>query len=138
MKKKILFILVPLLVTLLFILGFLYFLGRDYKLDTDETEAYMSLRLAIAKSDLTGKISLTEEQFKILDNLTKKSNDTWFSGDWFSKNQKFYYGEIIDTSKEQVTTISNFEYAATFKVKENNGEYTLIEYNFECLVSPNV
>lgn len=122
-KIKIILIIVT-LVIIVFVL--IFFAQKDYKLNPSEAVAYTGLRLVIAQSAYDGGGSLSEENFEILGGLIKN-----IDGVWFGKTGVIYYGKNIDTSENQVTIISDGDYTATFVIRDTEGEYELLEYNFE-------
>lgn len=105
--------------------------NKKYKLTIEENVAWTGLRLAIAQSNLSGSsTTLTTKHIELLKNMTKKFNK---NREWFSATDSSYimYGKSKDTSEFQITSLCSEDYCATFKVKEEDNSYYLIDYNFD-------
>ena len=122
-----------LVVSLFMILMVLSLIGctKKYKLSPKEAVAWTTLRLAIAESDVYGgSTTLTNEYVDVLKGMVKNynSNNEWFTE---SSLKHIGYGETIDTDMYEISTLSDGNYCATFKVENKNGTYYLVDYKFE-------
>ena len=116
---------------LLILIGLIIITGcRNYKMEGSELVGYTGLRLVIANSRVDGTGILEEDRFNYLEELVKNHNK---KNKWFYDSSGKFTGEIKDNSKNQVVSMSNGTYTATFVVefKEKTLDYKLIEYKFE-------
>ena len=104
---------------------------KKYELSTTEALAWTRLRLAIAESVANGgSTTLTRDNVLTLKSLAKKYNE---DSEWFSKSYLGYagYGKTMDTDKNEISTLCDENYCATFTVENKDGNYYLVNYSFE-------
>ena len=120
MKKK---VLICLLIVVVFSLTGC---NGKYKFDVYDAVGYTSLRKSIAESVVYGGSIMPEKHFKQLSDAVKKSNS---KNEWFD-NDSIFIGVTKDTSDYDITMLCNDYYCATFTVKNDLGDYYLIDYTF--------